>query len=109
MGTTTPLYKTVNNCEIEVPKPCCLVIFGASGDLARRKLLPSLYRLYTSGMLPEKFFILGTGRSDMGTERFREIMLLAIKEAMTGTFDQKAWEAFSSMLYYSVFDYSDPA
>jgi len=108
VSKTTPLYKTVNNCEIEVPKPCCLVIFGASGDLAKRKLLPSLYRLYASGMLPERFFILGTSRSDSGTERFRETMLVAVKAAMPGTFDQKAWEAFSAMLYHSALDYSDP-
>ncbi len=109
MEKTKPLYKTVNNCEIEVPKPCCLVIFGVSGDLARRKLLPSLYRLYASGMLPERFFILGTSRTDIGTERLREIMLDAVKEAMPGTFDQKAWNAFSAMLYHSAFDYSDIA
>jgi glucose-6-phosphate 1-dehydrogenase len=99
----------VNNCEIEVPGPCCLVIFGASGDLAKRKLLPSLFRLYTGGMLPEQFFILGTSRSDPGTERFRETMLLEVKTATAGTFDQKAWDAFSARLYHSAFDYGDPA
>jgi len=109
MDKTTPLYKTVNNCEIEVPKPCCLVIFGVSGDLAMRKLLPSLYRLYISGMLPERFFILGTGRRDIGTERLRETMLAAVRDSMPGTFDQKAWDAFSAMLYHSAFDYSDIA
>jgi glucose-6-phosphate 1-dehydrogenase len=109
MGTTIPSYKTVNGCEIEVPKPCCLVIFGASGDLTRRKLLPSLYRLYTSGMLPQEFFILGTSRREIGTERFREDMLLAVKEAMPDTFDQKAWDTFSVMLYHTAFDYGDTA
>ncbi len=109
MDKTTPLYKNVNNCEIEVPGPCCLVIFGASGDLAKRKLLPSLYRLYTGGMLPQQFFILGTSRSEMGSEDFRETMLLAVKAAMPGTFDQKAWEAFSTMLYHTAFDYGDIA
>ncbi len=109
MEKTTPLYKTVNSCEIEVPKPCCLVIFGALGDLARRKLLPSLYRLHLSGMLPEKFFILGTSRSDIGTERFRETMLADVKEAMPETFDQYAWDAFSAMLHHTAFNYGDPA
>ncbi len=109
MGATIPRYKTVNGCEIEVPKPCCLVIFGASGDLAKRKLLPSLYRLYASRMLPEAFFILGTSRHDIGTERFRETMLAAVKEAMPEAFDQNDWNSFSAMLYHSVFDYGDPA
>lgn len=105
----TPRYKTVNNCVIEVPDPCCLVIFGASGDLAKRKLLPSLYRLYVSGMLPLGFFILGTGRSDIGLERFREAMQLSVQTALPETFDAASWKAFSGMLYYSVLDYSDPA
>ena len=81
MDKATPLYRTVNSCEIEVPKPCGLVIFGASGDLTRRKLMPSLYHLYASGMLPEQFFILGTGRNAIGTDQFRSTMLAAVKEA----------------------------
>ena len=104
METTTPLYRTVNSCQIEIAKPCGLVIFGASGDLTRRKLLPALYHLFASGMLPEKFFILGKSRSDMDTERFREIMRSAVKEALSATFDQKTWEVFSTMLYHSAFD-----
>ncbi len=109
MDKTNRLFKTVNNCEIEVPKPCCLIIFGASGDLAKRKLVPSLYRLYASGMLPERFFILGTGRQDIGTEVFREAMLSAVKEAMPETFDQRSWGRFSAMLHYTTLDYGDPA
>lgn len=109
MSETTPLYRTANSCELEVPEPCCLIIFGASGDLARRKLLPSLYRLYAGAMLPDRFFILGTGRSDMGTDRFRETMLLAVKAALPETFNQKTWEAFSAILYHVAFDYNDTA
>ncbi len=109
MATTTPIYKSVNNCEIEIPKPCCLVIFGALGDLARRKLLPSLYRLYTSGMLPEEFFILGTSRKDIGAEGFRETTLQAVEEALGGSFDRKSWDAFSQMLHHAAFDYGDIA
>jgi len=107
MDDSTPLYKTVNSCEIAVSKPCCLVIFGAEGDLAKRKLLPSLYRLYTSGMLSDNFFILGTSRTELGAERFRETMLAAVKEAMPASFDLKAWAGFSAMLYHSAFDYGD--
>jgi glucose-6-phosphate 1-dehydrogenase len=109
MDKATPLYKIVNSCEIEVPKPCGLVIFGASGDLTRRKLLPSLYHLYASGMLPEKFFILGTGRNAMGTDQFRSTMLAAVQEAMLQDFSQKTWDEFSSRLFHATLDYSDPA
>ena len=109
MDKATPLYRTVNSCEIEVPKPCGLVIFGASGDLTRRKLMPSLYHLYASGMLPEQFFILGTGRHARGTDEFRSTMLSAVKEAMLKDFSQKTWGEFSSRLFHAAFDYSDPA
>ena len=63
-----PEYRTVENCEIEIPRPAALIIFGASGDLTKRKLFPSLYRLYKNRMLAEQFFILGTSRVEMTTE-----------------------------------------
>ena len=109
MDKATPRYRTLNSCEIEVPNPCGLVIFGASGDLTKRKLMPSLYRLYASGMLPEQFFILGTGRNALGTDKFRSTMLAAVKEAMVKDFSQKTWDEFSSRLFHAAFDYSDPA
>ena len=99
----------MNSCEIEVPKPCGLLIFGASGDLTKRKLMPSLYHLYASGMLPEQFFILGTGRNAIGTDQFRSTMLAAVKEAMLKDFSQKTWDEFSARLFHTAFDYSDPA
>ena len=109
MDKATPLYRTVNSCEIEVPKPCGLVIFGASGDLTRRKLMPSLYHLYATGMLPEQFFILGTGRHAIGTDQFRSTMLAAVKEARLQDFNQKSWDEFSARLFHTAFDYGDPA
>src|SRR5512143_3916245 len=87
-------YRRVENCEIEVPRPAALIIFGASGDLTRRKLLPSLYRLYKSGMLAEQFFILGTSRVEMTTEQFRAAMLDAVKTALPRDFDQWIWDEF---------------
>jgi glucose-6-phosphate 1-dehydrogenase len=109
MDKATPIYRTVNSCEIEVPRPCGLIIFGASGDLTKRKLMPSLYHLYASGMLSEQFFILGTGRNAVGTAGFRSTMLAAVKEAMLSDFSQKTWDDFSSHLFHSAFDYSDPS
>ncbi len=109
MDKATPLYRTVNSCEIEVPKPCGLVIFGASGDLTKRKLMPALYHLFASGMLPEQFFILGTGRRELGTDQFRATMLTAVKESTPKDFSQKTWDGFSSRLFHAAFDYSDPA
>lgn len=102
-------FRTVNTCEIEIPQPCGLIIFGASGDLAKRKLMPSLYRLYWSGMLPDQFFIFGTARNEMSTEQFREIMLASVKEAFPENFDSRVWQEFSRKLYYNSIDYGNPA
>jgi glucose-6-phosphate 1-dehydrogenase len=101
-----PRYQVVASCEIEVPPPCCLVIFGASGDLAKRKLIPSLYRLYRHGMLPEQFFVLGSSRAALDDNRFRAEMRDAVKEAVA-TFEEDQWSAFSERLYYSSFQYDD--
>ena len=49
-----------------------LVIFGASGDLTKRKLIPSIFALYAGKFLPERFAVLGIGRTEMSSEQFRE-------------------------------------
>jgi glucose-6-phosphate 1-dehydrogenase len=108
-GSAGPEYRRVENCEIEVPRPAALVIFGASGDLAKRKLLPSLYRLYKNRMLAEHFFILGTSRIEMTTDQFRAMMLEAVKEAHPRDFDEAIWNEIAPRLYYSTFDYGSPA
>lgn len=59
-------------CIEERPGPCGMVIFGASGDLTHRKLIPSLYKLYKGNLLPKDFFILGVARSVMEEDGFRE-------------------------------------
>jgi glucose-6-phosphate 1-dehydrogenase len=104
--TDGPEYRVVESCEIEIPPPCALVIFGASGDLTKRKLIPSLYRLFKSGMLPDKFFVLGTSRVEMSTEQFRKAMMDAVKDAFGDGFDKKRWQEFSERLYYTKFDYA---
>jgi len=106
---TEPRFKTVEMCEIEIPQPAALIIFGASGDLSKRKLFPALYRLFKSKMLSEQFFVLGTSRAKMSTEQFRIAMLDAVKEIIPGDFDQSVWDEFTPHIYYSPFDYADPA
>ncbi len=94
-------------CEIEVPNPFCLVIFGASGDLTKRKIVPAVYRLYRNGFLPEGFFVLGTARSPMSDEDFRDQMLDAVKQAFPDDFSQNVWDKFAEKLCYCNIDYSD--
>ena len=109
MKNAPPSYRTVNTCEIQIPGPCCLVIFGASGDLTKRKLMPSLYLLHKNRVLPDRFFILGTGREKMTSEQFRAAMLAPVQEAYHKEFDQHAWQVFSDKLYYSPIDYANEA
>ena len=60
---------------------CTMVIFGASGDLTRRKLIPALYNLSLEQRLPAGFLLLGYGRSEMGDEEFRRKMRDAVKRS----------------------------
>lgn len=75
--------------------PCAIVIFGATGDLTTRKLAPALYHLYLSGGMPERFVIVGSARSEMPHDRFRE----RIKKAVAHL-DEAGWDTFSASLYY---------
>jgi len=80
-------------------KPTSIIIFGASGDLTRRKLIPSLYNAYAKGRLPEKLSVIGTSRTDYSDESFRE----HLKESMTEfeiEFEQECWDSFAAMLHY---------
>src|ERR687898_825444 len=62
------------------PGATTLVIFGASGDLTRRKLLPAIYRLSRGQRLPARFSVIGVGRSELSDERFREQFLESLRE-----------------------------
>lgn len=91
-------------CSIDVPAPCSVVIFGASGDLTKRKIIPSLYRLFTSNLLPEPFFVIGAARSVMNDSDFRNSMEEAVKSE-SRDFSESSWQTFSEMLYYTALEY----
>ena len=77
-----------------VPPPCLLIIFGASGDLTKRKLIPALFGLYREKLLPEGFAVLGVSRTPYSDERFRDHLRDEIRDGSTGTFDQRSWDDF---------------
>lgn len=108
LNKTEQIYRTIGNCDVEIPPPCSLIIFGASGDLTRRKLIPALYRLHRHKLLPRAFFILGASRTEMGDNQFQEAMRTGVKEAAPKEFDEFSWKNFSTRLYYSSIDYSVP-
>jgi glucose-6-phosphate 1-dehydrogenase len=90
--------------------PCAVVIFGATGDLTRRKLLPALYRLAQQGLVPSEFAILGTARQPMSDDEFRASMRAAVSEfASDETIDDSAWQSFAKRLFYIEGDLNDPA
>jgi glucose-6-phosphate 1-dehydrogenase len=70
------------------PDPCCLVIFGASGDLTHRLLLPALYNLGVSGLLPEAFGLIGVGRSASTSEAFRDDLAKSLPRFATRKIDE---------------------
>jgi glucose-6-phosphate 1-dehydrogenase len=90
--------------------PCILVIFGASGDLTKRLLMPALLNLASDGILPRRFGLIGVARSEMTSEQFRERMTTDIKSFTTRTpFDSKTWDWLVSRLHYTEGTYEDPA
>lgn len=81
--------------------PCALTIFGAHGDLAKRKLMPALYALYCEGLLPHEFSVLGTSRTEMSDEQYREMMKESIgKYAPDVPVEEDSWKRFAACLYY---------
>jgi glucose-6-phosphate 1-dehydrogenase len=80
--------------------PTTLVIFGATGDLSKRKLLPAIYNLAHEGALPETFFLVGCSRSDMPHGDFRALAIEAIKEFSRRTPDDKVLDALLEHVRY---------
>src|SRR5262249_6745255 len=78
-----------------------IVMFGATGDLARRKLLPGLFRLAVAGLMPDSYQIIGSARRDMTGEQFREHARQAIVEFGTVKPAGYAWEAFQRRLSFA--------
>ncbi|MDT5158437.1 MAG: glucose-6-phosphate 1-dehydrogenase [Acidobacteriota bacterium] len=82
-------------------EPCTVVIFGASGDLAKRKLIPALYRLVQERVLPAEFAIIGLGRTAMTKEEFREKMKAAVLEfSEAKSVDEEIWQSFAEGMHF---------
>ena len=83
------------------PEGCAIVIFGATGDLTSRMIVPALYSLQQRGLLPEDFAIVGFSRSKWNTAVFRDEMEAAVREsAGAAPVDGDAWGKFAQRLYY---------
>jgi glucose-6-phosphate 1-dehydrogenase len=88
---------------------CVLIIFGASGDLTKRKLIPGLYNLACVGCMNPQFEVLGIGRTPMSSEEFRKKTgEAAAKSKDTRDFSESGWTGFETLLHYMAGDINDP-
>ncbi len=87
--------------------PCVMVIFGAAGDLTRRKLIPSLYNLAKYKLLPHEFALIGIARNPMSTEEFRAKLALDLKEFIDGPVDADLQEWFQRRAFYITGEFAD--
>jgi len=97
--------------------PCAMVLFGATGDLAKRLVIPALYNLVCSGTLPDHFALIGVARHESSVEGWRTTLRDALDEMVTkgsGTFnadhiDDAAWQKLSDKMSFVQGDLGDPA
>ena len=95
----------MNNRIYTADKPFVMVIFGASGDLTKRKLMPALYSLFKDNRLPKEFSILGVGRTVYSDSQYRSYILDEIKKFIKEEDQNETWiDAFISHLYYLSID-----
>src|SRR5215469_8131892 len=87
--------------------PCVMVIFGASGDLTRRKLVPALYNLANQNQLSQQFAVIGVARSPLSDEDMRNKVTEEFKKFATGKIDPRLWDSFVQRMYYVNGDFDD--
>ena len=98
------------DCTEPIPEPSGITIFGASGDLTKRKLIPALFHLAQGGLLPDRWYVLGVGRSAMDDEGFRKIVAASIESgARNRPADPSSRKAFIGRFHYLAGDSHEPA
>ncbi len=91
------------------PGPCAMVIFGASGDLTKRKLVPALYNLAGQGLLPDGFAVVGVSRTPMNDDEFRRKVAADVRANAAGNLDEGLLRRLLERLHYLAADLRDPA
>jgi glucose-6-phosphate 1-dehydrogenase len=92
-----------------VPDPSTLVLFGATGDLAHRKVVPALYQLWRTNLLPHEFVLLAVGRREYDDDALRaEFRVSLEKYSRVLPLDEAAWRSFAARIRYLRLDFADP-
>src|SRR5512146_2007213 len=100
-------------CRLDTGKrviePCTIVIFGASGDLTGRKLIPALYHLFIRQQLPNPFRIVGFARREKTDAQWHDDLKTALEQySRTKKVDPAAWKAFTANISYAIGEYANP-
>lgn len=98
----------MNKLDLTADLSCVLVIFGGTGDLTHRKLLPAIYNLKHSGKLPESFAVVSIGRREISDEEYRQQAYKSIKSfSRFKIIDENIWQDVSKRLYYKKFEFDN--
>lgn len=98
-----------SNCTESVPEPCGIIIFGASGDLTHRKLIPALFHLAQADLLPDHWYVIGVGRTKMDDEAFRKTVAASLDAISSDrSADPASREGFINRFHYLAGDSHDP-
>lgn len=115
-ANTMQVVASPSRCEAKPGDPCAMVIFGATGDLTRRLVVPALYNLARTNLLPEQFALIGVARSARSTESWREHLYDMLKsfvgktgaEFSTDHIDEAAWQKLAAKMTYVQGDLTQP-
>jgi glucose-6-phosphate 1-dehydrogenase len=103
--------KLPNATNAETPDDHIIVLFGATGDLAKRKIIPGLFHLAVAGLLPKRYRIIGSSPKafSMSTGAFRQHALDAVLQFGSGELDGEAWKEFEKLISFTIADPDDAA
>src|SRR5438874_7783342 len=90
-----------------VPQPCSIVIFGATGDLTHRKLIPALYNLAADGELPPSVAVIGFARRQKNDDDFRKDLAEASRKYSRQPVREDVWNSFAQSLFYHASDFEE--
>jgi glucose-6-phosphate 1-dehydrogenase len=90
-----------------VPEPCLIVVFGATGDLTSRKILPAIYNLRRAGLLPHETGVVGFARRQLDDEQFRQLAREAVERHSRVAPEEGLWQDFADSLFYQRGDFAD--